>query len=765
MDIGNQTDNQNAAPPSFRASSLIFNLTYIQRYFFLCVIFSLSLIPLIYFVASFYYEKSNSLEREISGNQYIKPIRQLLEQIEQHKILTYRFNNGAPELKNAILDIESQINESFKKLTSTENESDLHADSETNFQPKPSSSTDDLKKKWTVLSKQSFSINTKTSDRMHQQIIDDLQSEIKNIQDSYLLQTGFDLPVYYLVDVNLSKIPSIQIDLSDTLRQSLELFSDKSALSSIRDRLTYEMTAINNNLKTIKSNIETAFSYGAHTYDFSDYKNQTLTMFTEYNQNVEIFLTSVSSKLNAGEETNPTLQDVFSQGSAALVSGFSLWDDVMAITDHLLKQKKYALEKKFWISLSLSIFLALCAYLVGSILVYNTLKRLKEITEATNKFANGDLATRVPTLYRDEVGILGKTFNVMAKKTEELVKQLYQLLESTKAIAGGDLSIRIITDDPDSEFGKIAVAFNNMAESFENIIRRLQQIGINLTTSATEIAAAAKQQETITIEQEATTREISIAASEISSTAKEFANTMNDISVVAEQTSTLALSGKDALNNMESVMRQMVDASGNIAAKLAILNEKASNITSVITTITKVADQTNLLSLNASIEAEKAGEYGRSFSVIAREIRRLADQTAIATLDIEKMVNEIMTAVSSSVMGVDDFTQEIRVGVNQVKKVSEQLAEIIEQVQALTLRFETVNQGMQAQSTGAEQINEAIAQLSQTAQQTTESIQQFHKTIQELNIAAQELRSVAPRVNKMIKAALPNMPKEYFTNA
>ncbi len=85
-------------------------------------------------------------------------------------------------------------------------------------------------------------------------------------------------------------------------------------------------------------------------------------------------------------------------------------------------------------------------------------------------------------------------------------------------------------------------------------------------------------------------------------------------------------------------MQRLADATGSISAKLGVVREKASGINSVVTTITKVADQTNLLSINAAIEAEKAGEAGRGFLVVAREIRRLADQTAVATLDIEQMV-------------------------------------------------------------------------------------------------------------------------------
>ncbi len=165
----------------------------------------------------------------------------------------------------------------------------------------------------------------------------------------------------------------------------------------------------------------------------------------------------------------------------------------------------------------------------------------------------------------------------------------------------------------------------------------------------------------------------------------------------------------------------------------------------MVTTITKVADQTNLLSLNAAIEAEKAGEYGRGFAVVATEIRRLADQTAVATYDIEQMVKDIQSAVSAGVMGMDKFSEEVRRGMQDVQQVGGQLSEIIQQVQALAPRFEVVNEGMGAQATGAEQITQALAQLSEAAQQTVESLHQSGRAIDGLNHAAAGMRSGVSR--------------------
>jgi methyl-accepting chemotaxis protein WspA len=196
---------------------------------------------------------------------------------------------------------------------------------------------------------------------------------------------------------------------------------------------------------------------------------------------------------------------------------------------------------------------------------------------------------------------------------------------------------------------------------------------------------------------------------------------------------------------MESTMGQIGAASDLINSRLALLSEKATNIGMVVTTISKVADQTNLLSLNAAIEAEKAGEHGRGFAVVAREIRRLADQTAVATFDIEQIVKEMQSAVSAGVMGIDKFADEVRRGREAISEVTTQLTEIIGQVQTLPPSFESVNEGVQSQSISAAQISEALAQLSVASQQTADSLRQSSMAIDQLNDASRGLQSGVQR--------------------
>jgi methyl-accepting chemotaxis protein WspA len=325
-----------------------------------------------------------------------------------------------------------------------------------------------------------------------------------------------------------------------------------------------------------------------------------------------------------------------------------------------------------------------------------------------------------------------------------ITRPMQRIVDGLAAFGAGDFSQRLNLGRRD-EFNAIEGGFNRMADELTDLVGKSQRSAIQVATSVTQIAATSKEQQATASEVAATTTEIGATSREIAATSRDLVRTMNEVSAAADQTAALADEGHHDLARMETTMRTVVDAAGSVNAKLAILNEKAGNINQVVTTINKVADQTNLLSLNAAIEAEKAGEYGRGFVVVATEIRRLADQTAVATFDIEQIVREIQSSVAAGVMGMDKFSEEVRRGMSEMQQVGEQLAQIIEHVQTLAPRVQMVNEGMQAQATGAEQINQALTQLADATQQTVESLRQSSVAIDDLNAVAGELRGSVSR--------------------
>ena len=350
-----------------------------------------------------------------------------------------------------------------------------------------------------------------------------------------------------------------------------------------------------------------------------------------------------------------------------------------------------------------------------------------------------------------EIDQIADSFARLATEMDAIVEKEKELNSDLEGKAGfiydvvskaaeGDLTSEMMVFSGRDSISQVAEGVRTMLQNLNDLVKQVQLSGIQVTSSATQISANAKEQEATVAEQAASTNEIMSTITEISATGKELLNTMDEVKSVVENTADSATDGHNALVSMENTMGQMQTATGSISSKLAVLSEKAGNINTVVTTINRVADQTNLLSLNAAIEAEKAGEYGRGFSVVATEIRRLADQTAVATWDIEQMVKEMLSAVSAGVMSMDKFTEEINRGVSDVATVGARLTHIIDQVQALLPRFETVNEGTRLQAEGAEQIKESMIQLNEMAQQTAITLKQSGQSVEQLKEAARGLQ-------------------------
>jgi methyl-accepting chemotaxis protein WspA len=254
-----------------------------------------------------------------------------------------------------------------------------------------------------------------------------------------------------------------------------------------------------------------------------------------------------------------------------------------------------------------------------------------------------------------------------------------------------------------------------------------------------QLTISSQQLQTMMTAQVTATNQVVATAQPMAGTSQELVQTMQRVAGMAADTATAAEGGQSGLERMQATMQTMEGATRSIADRLAVINERAANITSVVTTISRVAEQTNLLSLNAAIEAEKAGQYGRGFAVVAREIRRLADQTAEATLDIEHIVKEMTSAISAGVVGMDQFAHEVRQGAEAIRTVGAQLAEIISQVQHLRPRFDAVHEGMHVQAQGAQQIKEVTLQLRDAAQRTMESLHASTWAMAQLSEVAQNL--------------------------
>ena len=323
--------------------------------------------------------------------------------------------------------------------------------------------------------------------------------------------------------------------------------------------------------------------------------------------------------------------------------------------------------------------------------------------------------------------------------------RIREVVTVAENVAGGDLTRNVPGSHDRDELGKLQNAIHLMVDNLRTLVRQIQSSGLKITSTTSEIAASGKQLEATVAEQLVSTNEVKATARQIAVTSMNVVRTMDAVKGKAFDTADSASHSQKDLDRMEKVMRDLLTATAAITSKLDVMHEKANNINTVVTTITKVADQTNLLSLNAAIEAEKAGEYGTGFAVVAREIRRLADQTAVATLEIEQMVKEMQRAVSIGVMEMDQFSKTVTSAVEDVVRISDQVEVVIEQVKGLTPKFEMVGESIQEQSQGAQQISEAMQQLSQGSKQTSDALRESNRALDSLDESTQAMRAEIAR--------------------
>ncbi|MFM7074669.1 MAG: methyl-accepting chemotaxis protein [Planctomycetaceae bacterium] len=341
-------------------------------------------------------------------------------------------------------------------------------------------------------------------------------------------------------------------------------------------------------------------------------------------------------------------------------------------------------------------------------------------------------------------GALGLLLAALTWLAGRVRRRVRSAAAAARRVAEGDLTV-VLQKGGSDETGQLLRDLSHMTHSLRSIVEQVKHAGSDLSATSRDLAAAEADQEEAIHSLGASTTEAAAASRQISVTGRELLSAMDDVASVANDTAAVAVAGRENLGGVGETMRHLEESTADFGRRLALIRQRAEDINMVITTITKVADQTNLLSINAAIEAEKAGEYGQGFIVVAREIRRLADQTAVATLDIERLVEQMQQSVSDGVSEMDRFAAEVKAGVERVTGISGQFAEVIGKVEGLSGRFDQVNDGMRAQAAGAQQIAEALVTLTDGSRAAADALQEFQEASRSMARAVDGLNQSVSR--------------------
>jgi methyl-accepting chemotaxis protein len=312
-------------------------------------------------------------------------------------------------------------------------------------------------------------------------------------------------------------------------------------------------------------------------------------------------------------------------------------------------------------------------------------------------------------------------------------------------IAANNLTIEDMEITSQDEIGKAGAALNSMKNNLHAIMQSIAGTAEHVASASEEISAGATQTATGSETQKDQVHQIATAMQEMSSTVREVSDNSNKAADSARQASETARQGGTIVEDTLNRMRDIAGSVRETAQKVQELGSRSDQIGKIVGVIDDIADQTNLLALNAAIEAARAGEQGRGFAVVADEVRKLAERTTKATKEIAEMISQVQAETRVAVERMQSGTEQVEKGVEVTGRAGQSLKQIIGQADHVGEMVTHIATAATQQASATEQVNANMEQINRLVAESAEGAQQSAKACEQLSSLAFELQNLVSR--------------------
>jgi len=326
----------------------------------------------------------------------------------------------------------------------------------------------------------------------------------------------------------------------------------------------------------------------------------------------------------------------------------------------------------------------------------------------------------------------------IASSVIQPVQSLSQLMQHVSS--NNDLTLRAEQSDKNDEVSSMAQHFNKMMEEFHGMLSRVYDSATQLSNSSSELNSVSQGANEHVSRQNIETEQVAAAINQMTATVQEVAHHAADAADASRSADQEAHKGKDVVSANLASIRKLADEVNNTASMLNQLSSDSENIGAVLNVIRDIAEQTNLLALNAAIEAARAGEQGRGFAVVADEVRTLAQRSRQSTQEIEEIVERLQSSASQAVEAMQVGQTQAEESVQNAEQVGHSLDEIIHAVDAITEKNIQIASASEEQSSVAEEINRSITNISQIAAESASNVDRTTSTSETLSDMSSQLK-------------------------
>ncbi|MCU0689685.1 MAG: methyl-accepting chemotaxis protein, partial [Phycisphaerales bacterium] len=374
------------------------------------------------------------------------------------------------------------------------------------------------------------------------------------------------------------------------------------------------------------------------------------------------------------------------------------------------------------------------------------LKTLSERAQATEQRTIAALTTGKVIIVSVTVVALIVGITAALLIARSVIKPITAITNRLKDIAEGegDLTQRVDETRGD-ELGVLGKWFNVFVVRIQNLMQEVSASSKQVAAASTEIAASAEEMAAGLDKQTQQTQQVSAAVEEMSASVVEVARKSSEASANAKDAGEQASNGGEVVMQTVTEMKAIASQVTESANSVNNLGTKSEQIGQIIAVINDIADQTNLLALNAAIEAARAGEHGRGFAVVADEVRKLAERTTQATEEVAKSIREIQGDTKSAVECIEAGTQKVTSGVQLATNAGRALEQIVASSQALGSMVQAIAAAAEQQSAASTQISKSVESINAVTREAAEGAQQSSKAAADLSAQAENLQKLVGR--------------------